>query len=64
MTTQEKQTRFNTIEEVRVSSLMEIERLQAELEVTTSEAQKNKLDVSIDLNWSKIDYAMQLQRDI
>ena len=64
MTTQEKQTRFNRLEEVRVSSLMEIERLQAELEVTTSEAQKNKLDVSIDWNWSEIDNAMQLQRDI
>ena len=64
MTTQEKQTRFNRLEEVRVSSLMEIERLQAELEVTTSETQKNKLDVSIDWNWSEIDNAMQLQRDI
>ena len=51
MTTTEKQTRFDKLEELRVLALMDVEMLQAKLAVATTEAEKDNLDISIDWSW-------------
>ena len=64
MTTKEKQTRFDKLEELRVFALMDIEMLQSKLEVETSEKKKAQLDVSIDWSWSIMEDAMDAQRNL
>ena len=64
MTTTEKQLRFDKLEELRVTALMDIERLQSKLDVETNEKKKAQLDVSIDWSWSIISDAMDAQRNL
>tara|TARA_B110000483_G_C17800314_1_gene391105 strand:+ start:146 stop:340 length:195 start_codon:yes stop_codon:yes gene_type:complete len=64
MTTTEKQIRFDKLEGLRVIALMEVERLQSKLALATTEAEKDKLDVSIDWSWCIMEDAIEAQRNL
>ena len=54
MTTEQKQNRFDTLEEIRVTTLTQINNLQLMLDSETDTVSKSKIEDLIDYHWNVI----------
>ena len=64
MTTQQKQNRFDKLEDIRVTTLNQIAKLQNLQSLETDEVKLSKIDTLIDYHWSVIDDAIEQKRNL